>query len=257
MEKKLIGYKLKDLKYQGFANKMVDSFYVGTSDIACFRPNDLWFKTFKDAGVLDLWFKPVYEGGLREDHTGWINNDKNPKWLMYSEEGICKYGFLELCGRFTNTNLGDPITPLESGDKRASDQEVRDALIKEAVKQGFAYGVSIKSKFSGWVKENRFHKSEISEDWNFKPETNELMFCGVLIFRKGVWATIVKEDKFRDFKATRNFVIFKGYEFRKDFILNKDFDSITSLNTVWGDNKFQFSKADVKLIKEYVNEKLK
>jgi hypothetical protein len=64
--KEIIGYKVKDKKYLPFANKLHDySANQPFNFIYKIHTSEFSIKNFKAAGVLDIWFEPVYE----EDKT--------------------------------------------------------------------------------------------------------------------------------------------------------------------------------------------
>lgn len=63
-DKKIIGYKFKNGydKYQKIAMELADIIEFGKfQEGTLFEPNSYCEKNFKEAGVLDLWFEPVYE----------------------------------------------------------------------------------------------------------------------------------------------------------------------------------------------------
>lgn len=70
----------------------------------------------------------------------------------------------------------------------ATEEEVKEAIIKEAKKIGFKSGVKIKSLLYG--------KSILNDySYTFLFKDNELWFGGCLIFKKGKWAEICEEPK--------------------------------------------------------------
>lgn len=60
--KEIIGYKVKDKKYLPFANKLHDySANQPFNFIYKIHTSEFSIKNFKAAGVLDIWFEPVYK----------------------------------------------------------------------------------------------------------------------------------------------------------------------------------------------------
>ena len=64
--KKIIGYKLKDQKYEAACRAMttLSSLDINENNV---RPNTKLYNTFKEAGVLDIWFTPVYEDEMKTE----------------------------------------------------------------------------------------------------------------------------------------------------------------------------------------------
>lgn len=87
MEKKeIIGYKVKS-EYIEFANKLVNATSMGKNKLFFDLKRD-WYNKFKKAGVLNLWFEPVYE----EEKTLPKINGYESKY----EHGVVTYG----CAKF-------------------------------------------------------------------------------------------------------------------------------------------------------------
>lgn len=92
---------------------------------------------------LKEWFPEVFETKLPNCFTGWVLDEKYPKVIAYSENGFLKYGF-DANGNWiegTNTKL--------LNEREATEQEVTEALIKEAVKVGYKQGIYIVDVYNG------------------------------------------------------------------------------------------------------------
>ncbi len=68
----------------------------------------------------------------------------------------------------------------------ATDEEVKEALIKEAKKIGFKEGVGFKSASTEF-------KCKINSNWNYNPNINSLSNYGGHVFCEGKWAEIIDE----------------------------------------------------------------
>jgi len=73
----------------------------------------------------------------------------------------------------------------------ATDKEVEEALIKEAVKRGFKKGVKIK-QVSGDINILFNNKFEYLKEWN--EYKNVLFIDNYLVFANGTWAEIIKDE---------------------------------------------------------------
>jgi len=107
MEKKIIGYKLIKPEYESAAHAIMGNTGFSGDGKTDIKLQDT-INLFKNAGVLDLWFKPVYEeefkvgdwiyflkafDGSNIGHVGQITNIKpdsykNSQWLSYSPANI-------------------------------------------------------------------------------------------------------------------------------------------------------------------------
>ena len=74
----------------------------------------------------------------------------------------------------------------------ATEEEVREALIKEAKKRGFNNICDLKIKNIHGVISNRY--STINNNFYYDYKSNTLQLDSAIIFKNGKWAEIVKED---------------------------------------------------------------
>lgn len=120
-----------------------------------------------------------------EKLNGWYKDVKEKGWCMFIENGIAKYGFNTL-GKWKedlswNYELGE-------NDYKATDKEVGLALIKEAKKRGFKYGVVADLTNCGYYA----NRAKILNE-NYRYNGRWLSVDNFIIFEYGKWATIVPE----------------------------------------------------------------
>jgi hypothetical protein len=125
---------------------------------------------------------------LPKNHTGWckIDSKLNEKWLCYFLNGILKYGFDSYGEWFVpntkNEKLGD--------EYHASEKEVSEALIKEAVKRGYKNG-----NYLCLLLPESTHKV----DNICLYQENRLLLCdekgekGNVVFSNGKWAEVIEQ----------------------------------------------------------------
>lgn len=215
----IIGYKIKNRQYENAAVQIVqqargisadcsktfkelDTFEDNTFD---FQPNSLCKKALEYAGVLDLWFEPVYKEEPKLEIGEWYKSvDCYGDPLLYcvteiDEDGdVFGYGFSEGEFRESECNIWGDVN--DSDFEPATDKEVEQALIKEAEKRGFKEGVKVNPPSKDWSKNITLTRTEHEKEAGFtkvwyKSKKEELIFCGVLIYRKGKWAEIIELSK--------------------------------------------------------------
>lgn len=116
--KKIIGYKLIKQEYEKAAIAIVNSSVGLWNDKINFSDNDTWYNEFKNAGVLDIWFTPVYkeepkfEVGKWYKITAFSNNVvyfikylKSENEAIFVSDFITCFGNFGLFGQFTNVNI--------------------------------------------------------------------------------------------------------------------------------------------------------
>lgn len=134
------------------------------------------FKTKLEVGK---WYKA-------ESHKAFMFIDK------ISISGVYGYGF-DYKGNYTNE--WNAYFPLNSEYTLATEEEVKEALVKEAKKRGFKEGVNVKSVngTEGIITNNYKHE--------FKVNNNRFYFHNMSVFENGVWAEIISnpiEEKIND-----------------------------------------------------------
>lgn len=144
--------------------------------------------------ILKEWFPEAFkedEVELPKDFTGWCKTNRvgDELWLTYFESGELKYGF-DSEGDWFMPPRTSKIYHGVSEKREATEQEVFEALTKEAVKRGFADGVAYLSPRN---KHERIFKRGIKVEDGIVTDENSF-----IIFKEGKWAeiipTISKED---------------------------------------------------------------
>lgn len=116
--RKVVGYKLSKPEYKEAAEKIVGSnSSINWKDYKIFfTPNDNWYNKFKKAGVLDLWFEPVYEKHKPKLPTinGCEGKIKGSK-LVYGSQKVDKESFKKILNELDLTQIklnvnGEEIT---------------------------------------------------------------------------------------------------------------------------------------------------
>jgi len=127
------------------------------------------------------------------------------KW--YKHKGLeyifCFNGCYEDCSQYGITKNGwnNEI----SSDKRhlhnfisATEEEVKTALVNEAIKRGFKEGVLIDKLLKnncGTCKQPYKTKQVSNEDFQFDFDINYLFIGNLLVFAEGKWVTIIKQKE--------------------------------------------------------------
>lgn len=126
--------------------------------------------------------------------SGWYNDSEYPQWLLFfnMEKGVY-YGFNHH-GEWCEGDVSREI--IHETESKATEEEVFEALKKEAIKRGFGKkGIHFKDvngdncvsdiEIDFWNKDNK----HCSEDNKFN-----ISVCksGGVIYRKGKWATIIE-----------------------------------------------------------------
>jgi len=108
----------------------------------------------------------------------------------------------------------------------ATDEEVKEALIKEAKKRGFKEGVKVKNGFT--VEEGRVYNIN-ANNFAYCSDRNSLTLGGIYIFQNGIWSEIIDEP----LKVC-------GHEVKK---VNEQYGELTMHYSI-GCKKFYWSEID-------------
>jgi hypothetical protein len=144
-------------------------------------------------GFIDDWIKTIIPDAFKKElEVGkWYTpcNENEGVALLYCEnpenKHSCGYGF-DFKGNWTRTYsiiASDHVTY-----RKATPQEVKDALICEAKKRGYKDGVSFKSAVSNFV-------DICNGNFIYNAELNKLYSNGTCVFSNGIWATIIQPEK--------------------------------------------------------------
>ena len=124
----------------------------------------------------------------------WLKDDYFPNWLGFYD-GKGKFYGLDLNGKWIEIETKN--TPNTDGRNRyATEEEVKTALVNEAVKRGFELGKKVKWNFYG---SEGYKCSNITKDYfEYFVNKNKLeLGCGI-IFDNGKWATLITEPTERE-----------------------------------------------------------
>tara|TARA_R110000772_G_scaffold259957_1_gene377744 strand:+ start:61 stop:573 length:513 start_codon:yes stop_codon:yes gene_type:complete len=142
---------------------------------------------------------PSYKGEIEKEFpklfkkelpNGWYADRDQGQWLCFIEKGVMKYGFDQDGDWQINIELN---YKLQEDDYKATKEQVRKSLIKEAKKRGFKEGVNADLTYC----DHRVSDAKIIEE-NYRYNGRWLSLNNYIIFEKGKWAkvteTITKEE---------------------------------------------------------------
>lgn len=264
MEKELIGYKLRDEKLKDAVDAIV-GFHLISKEwdkenmfFSCFTG----LKKLGEAGVLNNWFTPVYKEEVSLVVGRWYflkDFVPKPNALICFQGGDKEhYGFGQFgwTEHFGNSRDIRSLKPVP-----ATDKEVFEAMFAE-VKKRYKKGDKIICLDCPQVgyESLTLEGLEFSDGLFWSKSTYEGHGEDSCIFKNGKWAEIL-EDKFNDFEYDKfreggDTLTYKGYPFDVSFVKSDDFECLNSFTMKDSQDKWKFSKADVKLIKQYAKEKL-
>jgi len=198
MEKEIVGYELINIEYKEVA-KEITLLSWPTDDILKTNGYFNSIERLKRAGVLDLWFEPVYKE--EEFKVGdWIIElwDETPymgrTFQITSIQKDVYYYNRPNEGKTTAKHL-----------RKATKEEIEDSLIEEAKKKGFITGVkfiAVRDTIRGEYKmingtDCDFYskeKGKIGDLFNYVLKTDTLYNYGsgrFVVYEKGKWARLL------------------------------------------------------------------
>ena len=215
MEKEIIGYKLKPdcEKYRRIAQDIVYkhnggySIYLneGTEYMSvtpiCGRTTH---NILEEAGVLDLWFTPVY----KEDEYkvgDWVYVIDRSFTIKAPCTGVLKIQSLDNSRKtsyknnflFTNGGYAGCNDNVSNYIRKATNEEIKNYLIEEAKKRGFKEGVRVKDNglnrlcpYNDITYFNDFGYDENSDQFWIRYTTKRSKYS-MCIYKKGKWAEII------------------------------------------------------------------
>ena len=211
MKKKIIGYRLNELgkQYEKFAKKITKcSNSEWNVDQVLFGFNSLAEEYAEKAGVLNIWFEPVYakepefEFGpvyAKEpefEFGRWYHGSKNK--LLFIAGKCSGYGF-NTHGEWVNYGKDSYPWGL-TGWTPATDEEVKERLLSYA-KENYPVGTVIEHP------DNRLPKSYVTTESPYFYESRKFKIAIVggdgtgLIYADGKWAKIISKPKKTDEKV--------------------------------------------------------
>ena len=118
--------------------------------------------------------------------SGWFKDETQDDFLAYYKNNIRQYGINSTGHWFDNCSSHC----LDSNDESANDEEVEQALIKEAKKRGFKEGVKYICEGFPVVLINFLELTYYSGSGGYLTDGH-----GGSIFNDGKWATIIEDKK--------------------------------------------------------------
>lgn len=192
MKNKIIKYQLSKPEYREAANSILN-----TSNR--FSVDSNAYNAFKKAGVLDLWFEPIYEQDI--ELNNWYVLPSGSIYFVTKVNGKHASGYgLDYQNTWVDSSFLCHITEIE---RKATNNEVKTMLTKEAIKRGLVEGVYIRSL---WLCGDTSLKS-ITGNYHFSLTLQELTistcYDSYILFSEGIWAEVVE---------TKPKIIIDGYE---------------------------------------------
>lgn len=196
--KEIIGYKLKNdcKQYEEAALKLINNKTLsftelgGATDGCLFKINSICEQKYKTAGVLDLWFEPVYEENKPEYKVGdWVIG-----WHSYQKDySYVPWKIVEIITDHLFPKTG--ISTNKDCVRKATEEEVKNHLVMMAEAKGFVKGLKL-SHVLTFENENFNFVGIIGQDeWEYDSDLDILTYLGVKIYHQGKWATILPQGK--------------------------------------------------------------
>lgn len=144
---------------------------------------------------LKEWFPKVFEKQYKLNNWFiYLNEEDGQETLVFIRNDKTCYGFDSPNIWSETTNWTSP--DLDWIERKATKEEVGQALINEAVKRGFKEG----AKTKGLNNDNEI--SQIINGYSYKFEVDELrlnckgnFFIKRLVYERGIWAEVIEEPK--------------------------------------------------------------
>lgn len=191
--KKIIGYKLTKPEYMEFANKLVDEetntcIYFDTAVVEEWNHTDA-ILIWKKAGVLNLWFEPVYEVVYDYQVGDWVygecigcasyNDGKHPVKILEIKDEYFRYD-LGSNPTIKGFKLGEisSLYDLSVIKRKATPEEIELATIETFSMNG-QFELTIKNKRVYYITEDiTAFVQEIDEWWKTVINSGNLKFAG-------------------------------------------------------------------------------
>lgn len=153
------------------------------------------FTVYDGGGCYDInWSKKLMTDHLKEKglvekfEEGWYIDERNRNLTYLKQESSHKtFGIVSNFGWVDNVSCR-----LLPTDRKATDKEVEEALIKEAKKKGFKEGQKLLLNDSQWNIKNLFYEYYNNQD-PYHPTS--LQVGNAVLFENGKWAEILSETK--------------------------------------------------------------
>lgn len=265
-EKEIVGYKLKEdcEKYREAATILApyrSKYFNGEADYLIYPAPDghaCTVSVLRKAGVLDLWFEPVFKEKFKIGD--WVTGGRDVTGRIVKH---CK-SFADSWSLDAKGDLEKYNSCSESGLRLATSEEIKKTLVEEAIKRGFKGGVKIDKTSLNYVGHTMFWTlSSSSSGFTYEPSRDELQWSASqdIVYRNGKWAEILPsypQIEINGYKGEffDDYVKFGCAEIDKDVFIrlgqlgqglnrcNRVLESVTI-------GKGTFSKDQIKLIADY------
>lgn len=254
-EREITGYKLKeDCKQYGEAVLKIMNTNWGEPKYHV--TVDSLIKDLRKAGILDLWFEPIYKEEFKVgDWVTWSNSTTG------RIIGHCK-SFADSWSLDVRGDTEQYNSCSESNLRLATPEEIKETLVEEAIKRGFTKGVKIKAYFPDY---SPVYSDDRPYEMNdclpeYEQHLDALRMGGSIIYHKGKWAEILPNYPQIEINGYNgeffgNYVKFGCAEISKEVFIdlatcreykntNRDIESVTI-------GKGIFTKDQIKQIAEY------
>jgi len=129
-------------------------------------------------------FKECFEMELEINR--WIKDDTLPNYLSFFTDNGLKYGF-DLNGKWYHSKTD--LNPSDDKKNRyATESEIQEALVKEAIKRGYENGNHKRLDKPHWTEKN-VENNYFFENGNLWLGTKN---CANCVFKNGTWAEIIQ-----------------------------------------------------------------
>lgn len=257
-EKEIIGYKLKDNKYAKNVKALLNA---PEFDFQEFEDNRFKYtialKELRDAGVLDLWFEPVFKEKFKVGD--WVMET----WASSPYYNLKAFRIISINDDYATYNRQGECKSKTSSLRLATSEEIKKTLVEEAIKRGFKGGVKIDKTPLNYGGHTMFWTlSSSSSGFIYEPLRDELQWSASqdIVYRNGNWAEILPsypQIEINGYKGEffDTYVKFGCAEISKEVFIdlytareykntNRDIESVTI-------GKGTFSKEQIKLIAYY------
>ena len=273
-EKEIIGYKLKEdcKQYEEASKKIAGYTNGGFIEFKYFlkQVDSGFISSLKKAGVLDLWFEPVFKERFRiGDWVTWSNG------VTGRIVNHCK-SFADSWSLDVKGDLEQYNSCSESGLRLATPEEIKKTLVEEAIKRGFKGGVKIDKTPLNYSGTAVWTLGSSSSGFIYEPSRDELQWSASqdIVYRNGKWAEILPNYPQIEINGYKGEFFDWGVKFgcaeihKNAFIylntLNKDLVNGDGVRGVMSNRQIEsitigkgvFSKDQIKLIADhYLNKK--
>lgn len=186
-EEDIIGYKLKEdcKQYEEAALKIMNTrwgdpkYHVTVNSV---------IKNLIKAGVLDLWFEPIFKEKFKVGD--WVMET----WASSPYYNLKAFRVNSVKNNIVKYDRDGGAGVMEGHLRLANPEEIKKTLVEEAIKRGFKGGVKIDKTSLNYVGHTMsWTLSSSSSGFTYKPSRDELQWSASqdIVYRDGKWAEIL------------------------------------------------------------------